>query len=76
MPVVRLTKADLANDGGRKSNAKVDWLSYTRATSLTHLTRVPVLRLTRQVQPGTEITFPYSPNYQYSPAIDYPESSG
>ena len=72
----KVVQGGLANDGGRKSNAKVDWLSYTKATSLTHLTRVPVLRLTRQVQPGTEITFPYSPNYQYSPAIDYSESAG
>ena len=37
--------------------------------NFTHLT---------QVRPGDEITFPYSPNFQYSAAIDYarlPESS-
>ena len=45
----------------------------TTSTSLSHLTRVPVLRLSREVQPGEEITFPYSPNYQYSAAIDYAE---
>ena len=63
----------LANDGGRQSNARVEWLSMTTSTSLSHLTRVPVLRLSREVQPGEEITFPYSPNYQYSAAIDYAE---
>ena len=62
----------LANDGKRDSNAKVDWLPMTTSTSLSHLTRVPVLRLTREVRPGTEITIPYSPNHQYSAAIDYP----
>ena len=45
----------------------------TSSTSLTHLARVPVLCLTREVRPGEEITFPYSPNFQYSPAINYTE---
>ena len=74
----KTVQGGLANDGARDSNAKVDWLSTTKDTSLAHLARVPVLVLTREVRPGDEITFPYSPNFQYSAAIDYarlPESS-
>jgi hypothetical protein len=68
----QVAQGGLANDGGRKSNARVEWLPMTRAASLAHLPRVPVLRLTREVRSGTEITIPYSPNHQYSAAIDYP----
>ena len=74
----KTVQGGLANDGERQSNAKVEWLPMTSSTSLTHLARVPVLCLTREVRPGEEITFPYSPNFQYSAAIDYakiPESS-
>ena len=74
----KTVQGGLANDGGRQSNAKVEWLPMTNSTALTHLARVPVLCLTREVRLGDEITFPYSPNSQYSAAIDYakiPESS-
>ena len=72
----KIVQGALLNDGGRKSNAKVEWLAPTTLPSMSHLPKVPVIQLVRAVSKGEEITIPYSPNDDYSFHIYYPPAPG
>ena len=71
--LTKIAQGALANDSRRKPNAYIDWVKQSSLPSLSYLSSVPILRLSKDVSAGTEIVFKYSPNSQYPASINYEE---
>ena len=71
--LTKIAQGALANDGRNASNSRVVWVNQCSSSTLSHLSRVPILRLSKDISEGTEIVYRYSPNSQYPAAIDYEE---
>ena len=68
--LTKIAQGGLANDSRRDPNSHIAWVNQSSSSSLSDLSQVPILRLTKDISEGTEIVYRYSPNFQYSAAIN------
>ena len=69
--LTKIAQGALANDTRRAPNSHVVWMNQSSSPSLSYLSQVPILRLTKDISKGTEIVYRYVPTSQYPASINY-----